>query len=119
MDVADILTKYLDRGVDGQEIRQLCRVAVAQRIRDIKLATAQAVVQAKSRDVMDDPDGSDAALQQARNLQKEYREFYAEWLGLVQWPGPDGTVADGQDDGAERPGKSEVRPAGSTGEVAN
>ena len=82
MDIAKSLVQYLDTGVDGQEIRQLCRAAVAQRIREIKLASAQAVVQARSCDLMDDPEGSNVALEQARRLQREYHEFYAQWLGL-------------------------------------
>ncbi len=68
MDIAKMLVQYLDTGVDGLEIRQLCRATVAQRIREIKLASAQAVVQARSCDLLDDLGGSNAAHEQARRL---------------------------------------------------
>ncbi len=56
-DISRTLVRFLDTGVDGQEIRQLCRTAIAQRIREIKPAAAQAVVQARSCDLMDNPEG--------------------------------------------------------------
>ena len=82
-DISRTLVRFLDTGVDGQEIRQLCRTAIAHRIREIKLAAAHAVVQARSCDLMDDPEGSTDAHQQARKLQREYHDFYAQWLGLA------------------------------------
>ena len=110
MDISRMLVQYLDTGVDGHEIRQLCRAAIAQRIREIKLAAAQAVVQAKSCDLTDNPEGSNAALYLARSLQREYHEFYAQWLGL------EGPVAVGSAEGAERPGKDEGPPGGAAEE---
>lgn len=113
IDIAGMLVQYLDTGVDGLEIRQLCRAAVAQRIRDIKLASAQAVVQARSCDLMNDPGGSNAAHEQARRLQRQYHDFYAQWLVL------EGPAVGGPGQDPQRPGlrNDEVSPAAPAGAV--
>ena len=108
MDVIKLLPEYLDMGVGQEEMRQIALAALAQRIREIKLSVAQAVVQAGSSTLMENPEGSDTALQQARRLQREYYEFYAQWRrlsGLENQEAPDAsgneapggpTQADGQ-----------------------
>lgn len=83
MDIVNLLPEYLDMGVDQEEIRQIAMAALAQRIREIKLSVAQAVVQAKVCTMMDDLEGSDKALQQARLHQREYHELYAQWRRLA------------------------------------
>jgi hypothetical protein len=82
MDVIESLPEYLDLGVDQGEMRQIALAALAQRIREIKLSVAQAVVQATACSLMDDVDGANAARQQARRLQREYHEFHAQWRRL-------------------------------------
>ena len=82
MDVIKVLPEYLDFGVDKEEMRQIALTAVAQHIREIKLSVALAVVQARACTLMDNLEGSNTALQQARRLQREYHEFYAQWLRL-------------------------------------
>lgn len=109
MDVIKVLPEYLDLGVDQEEMRQIALTVLAQRIREIKLSVAQAVVQARSCELMDNPEGSSASLQQAHRLQLEYHEFYAQWLGLDSRP------AGGREEYQRRPGKDEG-PAG--GEAA-
>ena len=111
MDIARSLAEFLGTGVDSQEIRALCRAAVAQSIREIKLASAQAVVLATSCVIMDDPGGSNATLDQARRLQWEYHEFYAQWLVL------EGPAAGGLDREAQGPGprNAEGPPGGNEG----
>ena len=82
MDIVKLLPEHLDLGVDQEEMRQIALAAVAQRIREIKLSVAQAVVQARACTLMDNLEGSNTSLQQARRLQREYHEFYAQWRRL-------------------------------------
>jgi len=82
MDIIKILPEYLDNGVDAEELAQIAQAALAQRIRDLKLAIAQAIVQARSCTLLDNLEGSHQALHRARQLQKEYHHFYAEWQRL-------------------------------------
>ncbi len=82
MDVIKLLPQYLDLGVDQEEMRQITLTALAQRIREIKLSVAQAVVQARACTLLDNLEGSNTALQQARRLQREYHDFYAQWRRL-------------------------------------
>ena len=89
MDIVNLLPEYLDMGVDQEEMRQIALAALAQRVRDVKLAVAQAVVQARASTLMDNLEGANTALQQARRLQREYHEFYAQWRRLAD-PSDDG-----------------------------
>ncbi|MCH7713759.1 MAG: hypothetical protein IIC99_09065 [Chloroflexi bacterium] len=110
MDVIKLLPEYLDMGVDQEEMRQITLAALAQRIREVKLSVAQAVVQARACTLMDDTEAAGTALQQARRLQREYHEFYAQWLGL------EGPVAGGLNEKLPRPGKDEGSRGGAAGE---
>lgn len=98
MDVVKILPEYLDIGVDDEEMRQISLAAVAQRIRQLKLAVAQSVVQARSSTLMDNLEGANSSLQQARRLQQEYHHFYAQWRRLG------GLDPAGGEDNPQRPG---------------
>lgn len=96
MDIVNLLPEYLDLGVDQEEMRQIALAALAQRIRDLKISVAQAVVQARACTLLDNLEGSSTALQQARRLQREYHEFYAQWRRLSvsenqEAPEPSGT----------------------------
>lgn len=82
MDIIKLLPEYLDTGVDAEELTQIAQAALAQRIRDLKLAIGQAVVQARSCTLLDNLEGSHQALQRARQLQREYHHFFAEWTRL-------------------------------------
>ena len=96
MDIVKLLPEYLDLGVDAEEMQHIALAALARRIRDLKLAIAEAVMQARACTLMDNLDGSNKALQQARHLQREYHHFYTEWRRL----------------GGEGPGGSEEEPGG-------
>ena len=91
-DIVNLLPEYLDMGVDQEEMRQIALAALAQRVRDIKLAVAQSVVQARASTLLDNLEGANAALQQARRLQREYHEFYAQWLRLGETGNSDSGV---------------------------
>ena len=100
MDIVKLLPEYLDIGVDQEEMRQLSFAAVAQRIREVKLAVAQSVVQARACTLMDNLEGSNKALEQARRLQREYHEFYAQWRRL----GGSGSGEEGGNPSSHDPG---------------
>lgn len=82
MDIIKMLPEYLDLGVDDQELQAITQAALAQRIRGLKLAIAEAVVQARGCTLLDNLEGSHQALHRARQLQQEYHHFYAEWQRL-------------------------------------
>jgi hypothetical protein len=84
MDIIKLLPEYLDLGVDQDELVAIALAALAKRIRDVKLATAEAVVQARACILLDNLEGSHQALQRARQLQREYHHFFAEWQRLVK-----------------------------------
>ena len=111
MDIVKLLPEYLDVGVDEEELRQLSLAAVAQRIREVKLAVAQAVVQARACTLMDNLEGSNTALQQARRLQREYHEFYAQWRrlsGSENQDAPDPSSTEAPDDPPEADGQTKL-----------
>lgn len=82
MDIIKILPEYLDLGVDPDELNAIAQAALAQRLRSLKLAIGEAVVQARAATLLDNLEGAHQALQRARQLQKEYHHFYAEWQRL-------------------------------------
>ena len=82
MDIIQLLPEYLDSGVDQDELVAVTQAALAKRIRDLKLAIAEAVVQARAGSLLDNLEGSHQALHRARQLQREYHHFYAEWSRL-------------------------------------
>ena len=82
MDIIQLLPEYLDLGVDQDELVAVTQAALAKRIRDLKLAIAEAVVQARAGSLLDNLEGSHQALHRARQLQREYHHFYAEWSRL-------------------------------------
>lgn len=79
MDIIKLLPEYLDLGVDPEEMQQIAQAALAQRLRSLKLAIGEAVVQARAATLLDNLEGSHQALHRARQLQREYHHFYAEW----------------------------------------
>lgn len=89
MDIIKLLPEYLNLGVDADELVAITQAALAQRIRDTKLAIAQAVVQARACTLLDNLEGSHQALHRARQLQKEYHHFFAEWQRLSNPVPPD------------------------------
>lgn len=82
MDIIQLLPEYLDLGVDQKELVAVTQAALAKRVRDLKLAIAEAVVQARACTLLDNLEGSHQALQRARQLQREYHHFFAEWSRL-------------------------------------
>lgn len=82
MEIIKLLPEYLDLGVDQEELVAITQAALAKRIRDLKLAIGEAVVQARACTLLDNLEGSHQALQRARQLQKEYHHFFAEWSRL-------------------------------------
>ena len=82
MDIIQLLPEYLDLGVDQDELEAVTQAALAKRIRDLKLAIAEAVVQACACTLLDNLEGSHQALQRTRQLQREYHHFFAEWSRL-------------------------------------
>lgn len=82
MDTIQLLPEYLDVGVDPGELRQIALAALARRIRELKLAVAEAVVRSRACELLDDQEGIRQALQGARQLQVQYHHFYAEWRQL-------------------------------------
>ena len=109
MDIVKLLPEYLDLGVDQEEMRQIALAAVAQRIREIKLSVAQAVVQARACTLLDNLEGSNTALQQARRLQREYHEFYAQWRrlsGSDNQEAPDTSCTEATDDPPQADGQA-------------
>jgi hypothetical protein len=95
MDIIKLLPEYLDLGVDANELVAITQAALAKRIRDLKLAIAEAVVQARACTLLDNLEGSHQALQRARQLQKEYHHFFAEWRRLNSTSGAAGDGAGG------------------------
>jgi hypothetical protein len=88
MDIIQLLPEYLDLGVDQDELVAITQAALAKRIRDLKLAIAEAVIQARAGTLLDNLEGSHQALQRARQLQREYHHFFAEWSRLQVPPNP-------------------------------
>jgi trehalose-6-phosphate synthase len=88
LDIVKLLPEYLDLGVDADELVAISQAALAKRIRDLKLAIAEAVVQARACTLMDNLEGSHQALHRARQLQQEYHHFHAEWSRLQASPSP-------------------------------
>jgi hypothetical protein len=82
MDIIKLIPEYLDLGVDQDELVAIAQAALAKRIRDLKLAIAEAVVQARACTLLDNLEGSHQALARARQLQREYHHFHAEWVRL-------------------------------------
>jgi len=82
MDIHEILPEYLDLGVDASELIAISQAALAKRIRELKLAIAEEVVQARACTLMDNLEGSHQALHRARQLRQEYHHFYSEWTRL-------------------------------------
>jgi hypothetical protein len=72
----------------------ITQAALAKRIRDLKLAIAEAVVQARACTLLDNLEGSHQALQRARQFQREYHHFYAEWQRLNVGAGHQGLSQD-------------------------
>jgi hypothetical protein len=89
VDIIQLLPEYLDLGVDQEELVAVTQAALAKRVRDLKLAIAEAVVQARACTLLDNLEGSHQALQRARQLQREYHHFYAEWTRLQVPPHPE------------------------------
>ena len=112
MDVVKLLPEYLDIGVDEEEMRQISLAAVAQRIRELKLAVAQSVVQARASTLMDNLEGANSSLQQARRLQQEYHHFYAQWRRLG------GLAPAGEEEKPQRLGPGPAKDDGSSGGTA-
>jgi hypothetical protein len=80
----ELLAKYLDIGVDKDELRQIALAALARRLRELKLAVGDAVVHAQGEMLSSRPAGVEQALAQARRLQKEYHSLYCQWQDLYQ-----------------------------------
>ena len=81
-DISRALIEFLDTGVDGQEIRQLCRAAIAKRIREIKVASAQAVVEARSCDL----DGQLERVQRCPGTSPQAATGIPRFLRPMAWP---------------------------------
>jgi hypothetical protein len=84
VDITNLLSHYLDQGVDEEELRQIALAALARRLRELKLAVGEAVVRAQGELLLGCMGGMDQALHQARMLGKEHRCLYRQWRELYQ-----------------------------------
>jgi len=82
--ILNLLSQYLGPDVDQTELVAIAQAALAKRIRDLKLAIAEAVVQARACALASNLSDSDQALRRARQLQQEYHYFCGEWTVLSQ-----------------------------------
>jgi len=78
MDTKDVLAKYLDVGVEDEEMETITLMAIQNRLKQLKMAIAESIIQSQAAAQVDNLEGSNAALKQARKLKNEYHHFYAE-----------------------------------------
>jgi len=78
MDVIKMLPEYLDTGLEDGELEDITRIALAKHIRELKGAIANAVINAKSFNLLDNLEGANKALTEARKFSKQYHHFLAE-----------------------------------------
>lgn len=96
MDTNNLLPKYLDIGVEEEEMKVITLMALQGRLKQLKVAIAEMILQAQASLFMDNLEGQNVSLKQARKLKKEYHHFYAEYRRLM---GDEVSPLDDEDDG--------------------
>ena len=82
MDIVKLLPEYLDTGLEDGELNEIAEFALAQHIKQLKVAIANSVINARSATLMDNMEGSSKALGEARKFKKQYHHFQAELARL-------------------------------------
>jgi hypothetical protein len=78
MDIVKLLPEYLDIGLEEGELEDLTRLVLQKQLRALKESIAVQVVNARSAMLMDDLEGSNRYLSQARKFKNQYHHFLAE-----------------------------------------
>lgn len=78
MDLVRLLPEFLDVGVDDAEMEEIAMAALQSQIKLLKVAIANAVVNARGHTLIDNLGGAEKALAEARRLQTQYHAFLSE-----------------------------------------
>ncbi|GEM_PF-2758535 len=88
MDYLSQLKEFFGATVSEDEARQIARAVIAGHVRQLKVAMAQQVWQARRRSGSGDQAGGAESLAQARVLKQEYDESLDQYACLGQAGGP-------------------------------
>jgi hypothetical protein len=88
MDVIKIMPEYLDTGMEDGELEDLVEATLRAHLTQLKRAIANSVTSARSCTLMDNLEGSQKALAEARKFKNQYHHFLAE-LTRLRGSGPE------------------------------
>ena len=90
MDVIKIMEEFLGEEMDKEEMKQLAVDSITAHLQLLKKAIANTIISARSATLVDNLEGSDHAMAEARKFQKLYYHFQAE-LSRLHGIGPEST----------------------------